>query len=669
MWRSSRNRSEFWIGGTIWACGKHALFDTLGGERGFVRAKTAGIYVYSCYAPPSLTIDEFGTLLNDLVSDAADHKPAIIAGDFNAWAEEWGSRATNRRGVMLLEAFAVLDVVLCNEGNTPTFSRNFSRGEASSIVDLTFVSRSLMGVGYQWKVCEDLFTNSDHFAILLETSHTNPRADGGSRVPKGGWKAKSMDPEVIGVMLEGVAVSGNAEDKAVQIMEAVTRACDAAMPRRVTGTRRPPAFWWTQEIAGLRKRCLQARRKYQRAREAERLVALRQCFADLRRDLKKAIKASKRSCWRDLCREVESDVWGRPYKLVMNRFPRRTSAPTCPNVMREIVATLFPHQPALQSPPHDSGPDTDQIPPVTPEELKKACNRLGNQKAPGPDNIPNAALKAAIQATPDLFVDLYDSCLKEGRFPDGWKRQRLVLIPKAKKLSEDASSYRPICMLDSAGKILERIICDRLEEAIADSGGLAQHQYGFRKARSTIDAIQLVVDIANKAIEGRRWKGGKKEYCGVITLDVKNAFNTTRWDRTMEALESRGVPSYIRRIVRNYFHNRRLTYDTEEGQKEYVVTGGVPQGSVLGPTLWNVMYDGILRLQIPYGATVVGFADDIAVVVVAKEVRQVEARSNAAIRSIQEWLLSAGLELAGHKTEAVLISIPSAHRRPSGTWE
>lgn len=635
----------------IWACGNHALFDSIENVSGFVRAKTAGIYVYSCYAPPPYSLVEFEYLLTELVRDARDHKPAIIAGDFNAWAEEWGSRSTNRRGEMLLEALAELDMVLCNEGNTPTWSR----GPLSSFIDVTFASRSLMGDGFSWKVC-DLYTNSDHSAILLETSHPGQRSIRSPGEPITGWKTSELNHEVFEIMLEGVTATGDAEDKAVQIMEAVTSACDASMPRRSTRTRRPPAYWWTQEIAGLRKACLQTRRRYQRAREPVLITTLRRDFADLRRQLKRAIKTSKRSCWRELCREVENDVWGRPYKVVMNKFPARTTAPSCPVAMREIVSTLFPQQPPLTASLLDSEPDTERIPPVTWEEMMKACSRLGNKKAPGPDNIPNAALKAAIRTLPGQFIDLYNSCLKEGKFPDGWKRQRLVLIPKKGPTTDDASSYRPICMLDSAGKVLERIICDRLEGAIADSGGLARHQYGFRKAHSTIDAIQLVVDIASKAIEGKRWKGGSKKYCGIITLDVKNAFNTTRWDRTMEALERRGIPEYIRRIVQSYFHNRRLLYPTEEGVKEHQVTGGVPQGSVLGPTLWNVMYDGILRLQIPDGATIVGFADDIAIVVVAKEVRQVELTSNAAIHIVQDWLSTAGLVLAEHKTEAVLVS-------------
>ena len=90
-------------------------------------------------------------------------------------------------------------------------------------------------------------------------------------------------------------------------------------------------------------------------------------------------------------------------------------------------------------------------------------------------------------------------------------------------------------MLDSAGKILEWIMYTKIE-AIAEKH-LSDRQYGFRKGRSTVDAINLVVNIAKDAILGTRWKNGEKQYCAIVTLDMQNASNSARWDRIMEALD------------------------------------------------------------------------------------------------------------------------------------
>ncbi|KAH8334842.1 hypothetical protein KR074_011378, partial [Drosophila pseudoananassae] len=134
-------------------------------------------------------------------------------------------------------------------------------------------------------------------------------------------------------------------------------------------------------------------------------------------------------------------------------------------------------------------------------------------------------------------------------------------------------------------------------------------------------------------------------------MDVKNAFNTASWSRTLEALKELRIPEYLLKMVDSYLSDRLLLYDTREGQKERVVSAGVPRGSVLGPLLWNTMYDGVLRLPMDEGTNIVGFA-----VVVAKTVRGVETQTNSAVANVEAWLSRAGLQLAPQKTEAVLIS-------------
>ena len=97
-----------------------------------MRVKVKGVHYYSCYAPPRWKIEEFEDFLDRLIRDAKGRFPVTIAGDFNAWATDWGCKKTNKRGQALLEAMSALDVVLLNTGTKPTFVE----GEASSIVDL-----------------------------------------------------------------------------------------------------------------------------------------------------------------------------------------------------------------------------------------------------------------------------------------------------------------------------------------------------------------------------------------------------------------------------------------------------------------------------------------------------------------------------------------------------
>ena len=77
----------------IWSCGELLFQDNIDStKKGFVRAKLGNVHFYSCCAPPRLDMEEFADLIDRLVEDARERSPVVIAGDFNAWATDWGSR-------------------------------------------------------------------------------------------------------------------------------------------------------------------------------------------------------------------------------------------------------------------------------------------------------------------------------------------------------------------------------------------------------------------------------------------------------------------------------------------------------------------------------------------------------------------------------------------------
>uniref|UniRef100_A0ABD2WY64 Reverse transcriptase n=1 Tax=Trichogramma kaykai TaxID=54128 RepID=A0ABD2WY64_9HYME len=134
---------------------------------------------------------------------------------------------------------------------------------------------------------------------------------------------------------------------ASSLMDVITGACDASMTKANPRRRREPVYWWTAEIADLRRSCLRARRLFQRSRGWQDEEAHSANYTSARRLLRAAIRTSKRRCWRQLCDEVDSDIWGKPYRIAMSRLRcPQTRRPGSPLLVRGAVVALFPRVPS-----------------------------------------------------------------------------------------------------------------------------------------------------------------------------------------------------------------------------------------------------------------------------------------------------------------------------------
>ena len=409
------------------------------------------------------------------------------------------------------------------------------------------------------------------------------------------------------------------------------------MPKYVVSQKRVSNFWWNSEIGECRKACLKARRRSQRNRNRSGYEQLHEEYKNARKKLHVAIMKSKCEHFKRLCNEADTNPWGGAYKTVISKVKGKRSPPiSSRTLLDEIVTDLFPQNVSTANLPTVEI-DTSEVPMVSEKEVLEAADKIVGNKTPGLDSIPNKAPKTAVKRAPNMFAEAFTTCLKEGVFPTQWKKQKLILVPKPNKPLGEASSYRPICLLNNTGKLFERVIYNRLIRIAEKDGGLSENRFGFRKGRSKTDALVLVANT-------------------VITLDVKNAFNSARWSKIPESLINLSVAKYLVRIVADFLIDRILCCESDEGMKSYQTTCGVPQGSVLGPLLWIIMYNGVLTLDLPTGVASIGFADDIGVTVVARLLEEVELYANEAAYEIKSWLENAGIQLVEHKTEVVFIT-------------
>lgn len=183
------------------------------------------------------------------------------------------------------------------------------------------------------------------------------------------------------------------------------------------------------------------------------------------------------------------------------------------------------------------------------------------EKAPGPDGIGTEAVVIAYREAPELVVGAMNELAQEGSFPAVWKRAKLVLLWKGRGDLSLAGSFRPICLIDTMAKVFEAIIKHRLEAEIAIKAPISDRQFGFKKGTSTMHAHNFI----------KGWiKEGYYPKAAIITLDIRNAFNSASLPKIMEELVRREISGGLRKLIASYFKERKIII---ENGVEMDVTG------------------------------------------------------------------------------------------------
>lgn len=588
--------------------------------------------LYGCYVSPNIHISEFKKYIDSVMTNIRNSKKeAIFAGDLNAKSTAWGSPYTDERGKYMEEWMDELNLVILNTGTTPTFERGNSR----SFIDVTGTTTNIARKIKKWEVLTGeflTFHNHIYFEMEQRKRQNYPQK---SRVLFDVARFKKEIQETT-----SVNVPKNLHELC-EILKDATRVSTL----KVRGNKRTLPFWWNTEIEIQRKICMKLRRSITRLNGkrgttyVDEIINLQEQYRQARKDLKKFIAKSKRELWKELCNELENDIWGTGYKVVMKNIGE-TSLPFNLSEKRkeEIAEYLFP----VKDDSWQKGEMTKQVTPFTLEELIDATAKIKLGKAPGPDQIPPEAVKVAVAVIPDAILGIMNTLLRAQEFPDIWKIANVIFLWKGKP-TELPSSFRTICMLSMLGKLFERLIKERIEREIESNGGLSDRQYGFRKGRSTMQAIERVTEV---------FKNSDKKWFVMVAVDVENAFNCARWSLVIRELRSRRVSSYLVNLVISYFEHRTINVTKN---KCIEMTAGVPQGSVLGPLLWNIMYDRVLEVTLPDGATSVAYADDLVIMVEANTDIEVERTTNESLYRISSWMIRNDLVLAPHKTEAIIL--------------
>ena len=282
---------------------------------------------------------------------------------------------------------------------------------------------------------------------------------------------------------------------------------------------------------------------------------------------------------------------------------------------------------------------------VSTENIIKHIKSLSNSKAFGHDTISNDLLKRSKHLIAPVLASICSNVIETGVFPEFWKHGIVNALHK-KGSKTDVSNYRPITLLCSLSKVLEKVIFEQIVGHLEHFNLFDPRQYGFRKDHSTTLAVLDYVNIVLRAKEC-----AETSKVNTILLDLSAAFDIVSHDILLKKMVSLGFGENAINLLRSYLKNRTFSTQVELAvSKSKHVEHGVPQGSVLGPLLYLIFVSDV------GGAvddTCIVYADDTNCVVAAPTNEELSQKSNATMSNLIKYFAKAGLKLNKSKTEII----------------
>ena len=589
------------------------------------------------YRPPKQTEENDMRLYNEIKSVIKD-KNAVICGDFNNPSVDWSTLTGDREGRRLIDLAE--DAFLWQSVQTPTRGNN--------ILDLVFTNDC--DLIHTCDVGEPL-SNSDHNMVRIKLNLQINTRENVLLVPnykKANFPNIKRTLESInwGQLLEDTCVE-EMYDKFTAKLSYILNNNIPHKPRRIDQNK---PLWMTSFLS---KMIGDKRKAYKRYKLTQTSTD-RDSYVNLKRACEREIRKKKR----DYEVRISNDAKTNP-KLFFSYIRRKKAT-------RENIGPLLNSDDILVSDNKEMAQvlnqtfskvftkENDRIPDpikifqgsdeemlcikeITADEVRKYLRKIDPNKSTGPDDISPRILKECSDQLEYPITLLFNKSLAQGRIPGAWKKANITPIFK-KGDKKIALNYRPISLTSVVMKLFEKIIRDKLVTFLEANKLITENQHGFRRNRSCLtNLLEFFNDVyANWDV--------RVPY-DIIYLDFQKAFDTVPHKRLIAKMKAHGIGEQLCAWINDWLSNRMQRVVLNGEASDWVeVTSGVPQGSVLGPTLFTIY---INDLESDLMSKVAKFADDTKLGGTAscvEDCNKIQKDLNKLSNWSQKWQMSFNVE-------------------------
>lgn len=606
----------------------------------------------------------------DFLTCLAGGLPVLVAGDLNAKHTIWNSRVTSHRGSRLHD-FSIrhhCDV----HGPTSHTYNPYVRASRTDVLDIVITK----DISFQFDLTVCVALSSDHYPVILDA---HCRASFKAPLTRHDQRRVNWDDfkSAVEDNITGNPVVQSAADVEARLSEfstVISEALEAsATSRRKSPTQAtaplPPAIQASIREKNRLRREWQLHRDPQTKREMNRL----------QRSINFELRVWKNDLWTEKLETLDtqdSSLWKMTKQLMRVQDPTpplRTAAGLALSDSDKAEALADSLEAQFQPVPIDPTrpPEVALIDETvlaylftpactpkltTPTEVCKAIKGLKAGKAPGPNGIPNRALKSLPKKAVTFLTKVFNGVLRFQFFPPVWKHARVISILKPGKDPTLPSSYRPISLLDTTGKLFEKILLARILHEVNSRNLIRDEQFGFRANHCT---TRQVARLVRTVLRNRR----EKHYTGAVFLDVAKAFDTVWIEGLIYKLIQLQFPSYLVKLITSYLTNRTFVaaFHSCNSSRRFM-KAGVAQGGLISPILFSLYVNDMPTP--PRHVELALYADDTALVATSRCVNFLSRYLDSALRELETWLCRWRISINVSKSTAVLF----VKRRGATPW-